>query len=87
VESLAIHCQAEAWKKFELAAHSLKGTAKTVGALILGNQALQLELWVQNGHTGNRDGEIEVAEKEYQAVIKELARYRDGLKNNQRQFS
>jgi CheY-like chemotaxis protein/anti-sigma regulatory factor (Ser/Thr protein kinase) len=87
IESLATSCGAKQWKDFELAAHSLKGTAKTVGALILGNQALQLELWVQDGHSGNREGEIEEVANEYQLLTKELGRYRDGLKNIQRRIS
>ena len=87
VESLSASYKAEDWERFELAAHSLKGTAKTVGALILGNQALQLELWVKDGHSGNREGEIELLEKEYEALLVELNRYRDQLKSSPHQIS
>lgn len=87
VESLAVHYKAEDWKSFELAAHSLKGTAKTVGALILGNMALQIELWVKDGHSGNREGEIEQIEQEFQALLVELDRYCDQLKKNQSKIS
>ena len=86
-ESLAVHYKAEDWKSFELAAHSLKGTAKTVGALILGNMALQIELWVKDGHSGNREGEIEQIEQEFQALLVELDRYCDQLKKNQSKIS
>ena len=87
VESLGVYYRAEDWRAFEIAAHSLKGTAKTVGALILGNLALQLELWVKDGHSGNREGEIEQIEKEYQALLGELARYGAQLKERQGQVS
>jgi signal transduction histidine kinase/DNA-binding NarL/FixJ family response regulator/HPt (histidine-containing phosphotransfer) domain-containing protein len=86
IEALAESSRGGSWKEFERAAHSLKGTAKTVGALILGNQALQLELWVQEGHPGSRDGDIEQVAMEYQMLIKELSRYRETLKKNQRQI-
>lgn len=79
--------QAGEWKDFEHAAHSLKGTAKTVGALKLGNRALQLELWVKEGHPGNRDGEIEKIAEEYQSLARELRRYGDSLKKNLRHIS
>lgn len=87
VESLTKSYKAEDWKSFELAAHSLKGTAKTVGALILGNQALQLELWVKDGHSGSREGEIEQLEKEYKLLLVELNNYRDKLKSSPHQIS
>lgn len=68
------------WKEFEREAHNLKGTAKTVGALILGNLALQLELWVQEGHVGIRFDEIDELSAEYKALAKELERYSKSLK-------
>ena len=87
IESLITSWKAEQWKDFELGAHNLKGTAKTVGALILGNQALQLELWVRDGHSGTRDGEIEQIAIEYKSLCEELGRYRDALKSNHRRIS
>ncbi|MCB1120420.1 MAG: response regulator [Verrucomicrobiae bacterium] len=75
------------WKEFERAAHSLKGTAKTVGALDLGNQALQLELWVKEGHSGNRDGDIEKIAEDYKQLSRELSRYSDMLKKSLRHIS
>lgn len=77
----------EKWKEFEREAHNLKGTAKTVGGLILGNLALQLELWVQEGHVGNRFDELEELAIEYKALAKELERYSRGLKEKERHIS
>ena len=75
------------WKDFELAAHNLKGTAKTVGGLILGNLALQLELWVQENRSGDREDEVQQVAEEYVALRKELKRFRSGLLEKRKQIS
>ncbi|MCZ6673632.1 MAG: ATP-binding protein [Verrucomicrobia bacterium] len=87
VESFETYSREEKWKDFERSAHSLKGTAKTVGALILGNLALQLELWVKDGHSGSRKAEIRQVAEEYQALAKELTRYRSSLEEKKRRIS
>ncbi|MDA0348174.1 MAG: response regulator [Verrucomicrobia bacterium] len=87
VLSLSTFAREEKWKEFEREAHNLKGTAKMVGALILGNFALQLELWVQEGHVGSRKDEIEQIADEFAALSKELDLYRESLKKKQRQIS
>lgn len=58
-----------------------------VGALILGNLALQLELWVQEGQVGSRTNEVEQIAEEFENLSKELERYCDSLKEKQRQIS
>lgn len=84
VQSLDTFAKEQKWKEFEREAHNLKGTAKMVGAPILGNLALQLELWVQEG---SRTNEIEQIAEEFENLSKELERYRDSLKGKQRQIS
>ncbi len=84
---LKSHVKEEKWKEFEREAHSMKGTAKTVGALILGNLALQLELWVQGGHVGDRYNEMDELAVEYRLLAKELERYANQLKKKQRHLS
>ena len=81
------HAKEEKWKEFEREAHSMKGTAKTVGALILGNLALQLELWVRGGHVGDRYNEMDELAVEYRMLAKELERYANQLKEKQRHLS
>jgi CheY-like chemotaxis protein len=87
IQSLGTYFKEEKWKELEREAHNLKGTAKMVGALILGNLALQLELWIQEGHVGSRENEIEQIGEEFEGLAKELARYRHGIKNKQRRIS
>lgn len=79
IEELGDSWRTERWRDFERTAHNLKGTAKTVGALILGNLALQLELWVKDGHSGNPEDEVRQVAEEFSALAKELTRYRRSL--------
>ena len=87
VESLEMHFRNRNWKDFERGVHNLKGTAKTVGALILGNLALQLELWVKDGHAGSIEADLDRLAVEYRALSLELDRYCQGLKKKRRHIS
>lgn len=75
VLSLGEFVEAKLWDDLERCAHSLKGCGKTVGALELANKALQIELWVKEGHKHNRNQEIIDIIKEYNSLSKELAAY------------
>ncbi len=77
VLSIGEYAEAELWPELERAAHSLKGCAKTVGALDLGNMALQVELWVKEGHEGNRYQEIINIIKTYNLLSVELDAYHE----------
>ena len=64
--------ESQDYEAFRMAAHSIKSTSNSFGALLLGAQARELEMMGREGRLDGAPGKVEALASGYAAVNKEL---------------
>jgi len=85
MESLQPALESGDWDTFVMNAHSIKGNARSVGAVSLGNLAQQLEVWGKARRADDCMRLINTTEREFRQSCEELRQLRDSLEDYEAQ--